>query len=399
MKRFIYIIFFLFLVFSCNKKTTDKNLNQVENITIDTKRGDFYLYDDVYEDNVHFVKLETNNDNLIGEISNMFFDDNRIFIVDSYKTMSIFIFDMEGNYLTKIANQGNGPGEFSMIYHVFLDKKKKEIVVVDTPQQKNIHYSYTGKYLYEERHPFSIISCEYLESGHRAYYTGDLITPDVNNNNILVVTDSLNNIVYTACSEFYSDSFALTQVEKFWTYDDELFFYPSFADTIFHITDTAAVAKYYIDVVPEKMPNPSKINNLTRDLFIKEYLDKYYYFGKSFIQLQDFTYLELHGFGPKIIYSHNTNNTYMALDMLNLLFYFYKTPITRYGHNKIVVSSPPTQILHSKKYLYRNVHESEEDGHTSLSKKINLEFLDSLYFDLKEEDNPVLFFYEIKSEL
>lgn len=397
MKKIFFLIIVALQIISCTHQSNSKlnDYSELVEIKIDAKNGLIYPLDSLFTGEVHFVKLETNDENLIGEVSNLFFDDSLIFIVDKYNTMSIFIFDINGNYITKISNFGNGPGEYSMIYNCFILKKEKKIVVVDTPQQKNIYYSYSGDYISEEKNPFPITNCEYLESGYKVFYNSQFKQSD---NHVLIITDKDNNIIYSACDEFKSDKFVLNEPFEFWKYGDELFFHPNFSDTLFVITDTGALAKYYFNVVHDKMPQPSEIDNVTTDSFLENYLNKYPHFNGSFVELDNLTYLEISRLGFKIIYSHNTNNTYLFSDGNNALYHFFNTPISSYGKDKIVVPTWPTKIVSSRKFLYEDVRKVNERFQLNTI-EVDKVFLDSLYHNLNEEDNPVLFFYELNTRL
>lgn len=395
-KTFLLIIAALQLI-NCTHQNKSRlnDYSELVEINIDAKNGLTYPLDSLFTGNVLFVKLETNDENLIGEVSNIFFDDSLMFIVDKYNTKSIFIFDMNGNYISKISNFGNGPGEYSMIYNCFILKKEKRIVVVDTPQQKNISYSYSGDYISEEKSPFSIINCEYLESGNKVFYNSQF---KQNDNHVLIITDKDNNIIYSACEEFKSDRFVMNEPFKFWKYGDELFFHPNFSDTLFVITDTVAIAKYCINVLHDRMPQPSEIENVTNDSFIENYLNKYPHFNGCFVELDNLTYLEISKLGYKIMYSHNTNNTYLFTDGNNALYHFFDTPISNYGKDIIVVPTWPTKIVSFRKFLYEDVRKVNERFQLNTI-EVDKVFLDSLYYNLNEEDNPVLFFYELNTSL
>jgi hypothetical protein len=347
--------------------------------------------------------LETRDDNLIGEISKIFFTDSLIIVVDADKAKSVFMFDMQGKYLSKIACAGNGPGEYVSMQNVFLIQDKKQIAVYDVYQRKTLYYTYSGTFISEEKQPFFFFNCEYLESGKRAYYIGDSYHNPVFNNpdkNVLAVTDENNNFIYSACHEFNSENFTFWNSKDFWKYGNDLYFYPDYQDTLFIITDTAAIAKYYINVVPEKMPHPSDIHDVTNEIFFENYLTKYPHFDGKFIELKDFTYLELSGLDTPVIYSHKTKKTYFYScgDYTNFVYYFLRKPITRYKDNTVVTSVWPHKIMSAKEMLYQ-LPEFKKRNSDILVVEIEKGFLDSLYLDLKEDDNPVLFFYELSTNL
>ncbi len=74
---------------------------------------------------VSYVKLETTGDNLIGEISQLLFVDDKIIVVDVWKSKIITVYDMKGHYLYKIGSQGQGPQEYAFFTHVSLTPDKR----------------------------------------------------------------------------------------------------------------------------------------------------------------------------------------------------------------------------------------------------------------------------------
>jgi hypothetical protein len=81
MKKYMSFLIITVIILSCckpnNPNSTDTSV--IEEIKIDAKEGIIYPLDSLFSGKVWFVKLETKNDNLIGEVSNIFFDDDLIF--------------------------------------------------------------------------------------------------------------------------------------------------------------------------------------------------------------------------------------------------------------------------------------------------------------------------------
>jgi len=410
-----YIIFLLSLCFIACGKVGDSISNidtsQIEEIIINTEHRSpwspyekeaFKAEDSLFSEDVFFVKLETTDESLIANISDIFFDDSLIFVVDT-KMKSVFIFDFEGNYINKIAAFGAGPCEYGTLYNVFLDRKNKYVVIVDTPRGKIYSYSYDGKCVREERKNKPFINCQFLASGNRAYHL-DRPFPQYdhqNGNSLVVTTPDNQKTIYSACYQFQrNEKFYFGQQKVFWDYGGNLFYYPNYSDTIFIITDTAAIAKYHIRILPEAMPHPSEIADVTNDIFFDNYLTKYPHFDCEFIETKDFTYLELDNFYGKIIYSHKTKKTYQIWFTItgnriyDFMQYSEPHPITVFNDNTLVFSVEAYNIVDNKKYHYRP-RNPDPDWHDI---PIRHSFLDSLYHNMTEEDNPVLFFYTLNTE-
>ena len=143
------------------------------------------------------------------------------------------------------------------------------------------------------------------------------------------------------------------------------------------------------------MPKPYEIDNLTVDSYFKDYLNKYSHFRGVFIELEDFTYLELSHFDPKIVYSHKEKKVKMYGSNINTLYHFFDRPVARYGDNTVVVPTSPYRLLQSEKFMREDAAKIRE-RFGGIFIEVDKEILDSLYYDMNEEDNPVLFFYELQ---
>ena len=96
------------------------------------------------------VPLETLEESRVGNVDQVLFEDDRIFIFDFSVTFSVNIFSSSGNYLSRIFSVGDGEGEYGSSRLAFdLDRERKEIMIYDVVARKIIRYSFNGEYLRE----------------------------------------------------------------------------------------------------------------------------------------------------------------------------------------------------------------------------------------------------------
>ena len=109
--------------------------------------------------NIDFIKLETNDSCLIRGIVTLEIDvkRDRIFLLDANK--KIFVFDIDGKFLNTIGSIGTGPNEQLSVVDIFLDKENERIGLVDVYRSSFFYYSYSGKFLKEEKIDSEIITC------------------------------------------------------------------------------------------------------------------------------------------------------------------------------------------------------------------------------------------------
>jgi hypothetical protein len=87
-----------------------------------------------------YIKLDTNPDYIIGEITNIVFYLDRIYILDRGQTHNLYAFDLQGKFLSKIRAIGDGPLELKLGRDFDILHTTNEIVVYDGPHNKFIYY-------------------------------------------------------------------------------------------------------------------------------------------------------------------------------------------------------------------------------------------------------------------
>ena len=128
-----YLICFVFL--SC----TNRNNIVKDIIFIDVDKIESTIIDSVSIKEVSYVLLETKPECLIGNIHKLMITDSMIYVFDKLDTKTIFCFDKDGKFIYKIDKIGKGPGEYLDVLDFDVDEK--EIVYVyDNARKKLITY-------------------------------------------------------------------------------------------------------------------------------------------------------------------------------------------------------------------------------------------------------------------
>ena len=134
-----------------------KGIGKEDSIISVIPGDDLFMFDlSPYIDTVKYVKLELTDESVIGAVDKVVIYEERIYILDT-KTSSLFIFDMEGNYLHKIANIGQGPGDYTQLDFFDIDKENRHIVLTDLMAYWVMRYDFEGNFLSKQKIP---IWCE-----------------------------------------------------------------------------------------------------------------------------------------------------------------------------------------------------------------------------------------------
>lgn len=134
---FSFCITFFFL--SCNTSTQSSipTLN-VENAIKKNSGTDCQNKIEI----VSLIPLETSETVLLADVRKIVSTDDLLFILDTeYK---LRMFDMDGNFIREIGQEGQGPGEYAMLTDFALDKERKEVYINDV--LKIVVYDYDGNF-------------------------------------------------------------------------------------------------------------------------------------------------------------------------------------------------------------------------------------------------------------
>ena len=197
-----------FLMTSCHQQKATSDFETIK-FTFEEKPQtlDFStLIDTIYEP----IVLETTDDCLIGKISKIAYSNDTIIIADE-QTNSIFIFDGNGKFITKIHREGRGPEEYLELGDVFVCDH--HILVLDN-NQKVCCYNFKGKCLY---HFDSIEGVYIAEHDGRIFVATSWGNGEDWNNCLIAEFDPAGNMVNTYFKQEEKDSERAT-------HDDNEFF-------------------------------------------------------------------------------------------------------------------------------------------------------------------------------
>ena len=148
-RKCIYAITLFIFFISCTESKKQDINEELTVIDFETLSQEDLITKNIK--NIDFIKLETNDRCLIRGIATLEIDtkNDRIFIFDSNK--KIFVFDIDGKFLNTIGSIGTGPNEQLTVVDIFLDKENERIGLVDVYRSSFFYYSYSGKFLKEEK--------------------------------------------------------------------------------------------------------------------------------------------------------------------------------------------------------------------------------------------------------
>ncbi|GHT60071.1 hypothetical protein AGMMS50239_08220 [Bacteroidia bacterium] len=145
MKRyFLSITVIAFLLLSCSHARQGDLLE----IPIDIDQNNSLALSEIAEE-ITAIEMELTDESVINpqDIQRIIISENEVFIAP---VKSILVFNKTGKFIRSIGSHGQGPGEYTGIDNIALDKKKRLIV---SSNRKIIFYDLNGKFLKEKSFP------------------------------------------------------------------------------------------------------------------------------------------------------------------------------------------------------------------------------------------------------
>ena len=382
-KLTILLLFIIIGLFSCvSTKKPDAEIT----LSIDLSNTKPVKLSNFFCDSVEYIKLESPEEYLIGEVSRLEITDQYIFISDRYNSQSIFIFSRNGEFISQISALGNGPFEYDLLHDFFFDESEQEIVVVSL-NGRIIFYDINGNGLRQSRLAslggmYDLMGNHIFGSGFDSEYWLHIFNIDGSNEKKFVPIGKnrigLNFKPYT----------------NFSSREDSLLFLPSLGQTFYCYTNGKVFPKYEVNFGKNNIPI-EKFNS-TQDFMEFESIfrnnnyafniDRFYessgYFHFSFEYKEKLCYA---------FYNRSTKEITVAINLINDI-----NGIKYYGlmgntDDGIIQTSWPLDIKERLEELKSKM--SSEEWVTYCTKNGKLVQIAKC---AEDTDNPVLIIYKYK---
>lgn len=154
--RFFFCIFCFCLFFSCKIGTGTHTGSFVE-VTFDDKDGQFVELIGLV-DSIALVELQIGDGFLLGDISQISFTEDRIYVLDGTSNINqLYVYSRSGVPLFRVGHKGRGPGEYIEIRSFLVSSEY--IFVHDDTMSNVLVYDLNGVFQYQwenKRYPWDI---------------------------------------------------------------------------------------------------------------------------------------------------------------------------------------------------------------------------------------------------
>lgn len=374
-QRVWLFICWAFIVFGCLPK--EHRLASVPSIEIDiTSNAKLKLSE--YFENFRMLKLPT--DTLMGEIKNVKYENNKIYISDG---LTLFVFSEEGNLVSCFEKRGEAPDEYSEISDFMINGEN--ITILDRNQQKIITYNHSG----------NNISMFHLE------YYAQAISPIVNHTFFLYngfdpshklhrIKNWKEDSTFLEVDKNQSEYLFIFAHHNFYQDHDSIYFFQPVNDTIYKSVNGGSMEPFfYVDFKGKNIPasffNEKKYENI-KDFFDNLHKRSYAYGIYSFIRNERFMMFgSFYQKNKKLTlfdYKSKSSNTFDTIQD-DVYFNGLTIPVSQFIYHANKSGSIVVPLEAYSVVEWRNSHAPSEP-------------FESIINVTHEDDNPLLLIFDFK---
>jgi hypothetical protein len=340
MKHTLFFIFILFLACTSNNKEDISPDSKVITVDLDANMGEKNVFD--IAASVTMLRLEEDDENPIGFIDKMIITRTRIYILDSQRAKSLFIYDRDGNFKNIIYHVGNGPGEYTYPKDFDIEKGTENIIIMDGNLRKLLYYTKDGNFISDLSFKNTFVNAFSTTNKDALILDKGNTISDESNNYIRIVDNKGETIKELLSIPEYLKEITITPRNPLQKIQDTVLYLPSLSNLVYQIVDNQIALRYQFDFGkswPGKGFFESKKGN--HPLQIAQDLEKDEYVSfLNFLESKDVIHSNFY-FGDKLFsYYYNKNSEKAIL--------FYSTDRTL---------TPPITVLESSFVCVRYVED------------------------------------------
>lgn len=212
-----------------------------------------------YASSIEYIPLETSDDCLIGDEFSLIVASQDIF-VHEFSDQKIYRFDRNGKFLNSIGKKGQGPGEYTCIYSIYVDESTRECFLMDTFSGNVLVYDYDGTYKRKIHVP--IAPCRMTKMGNNYVMIQYLL--DVSTREIVLVTPEGKQLKEYSRNDGKKYGFSIFMPFLF-TSDDVVYYKNHLSEYIYSINEKLKRKKvYWIDLGKKQINAEEKQYDLER---------------------------------------------------------------------------------------------------------------------------------------
>ncbi|TKG94746.1 6-bladed beta-propeller [Puteibacter caeruleilacunae] len=374
------------LFFSCtNNPNTQHQKKDLPTIHL----SEVYQSEDYYNifKSFKYIPLETTPECLIGNIEKIEMLDDHLIIFDRFVTKKIFVFNINGKFITTLGERGKGPGEYSMLSDFDISPDGKSIFLLDRGPRRIMQFN--NKFEHIKTFAYDFYTSRFLNLGEDnfLFFNGVMNNKKVSDKNYRFFQWSYPN--GEIHKQFQANNILdkiRANFERIRPYENKFIYHPFLNDTIFEVGDSSVNPLFRVTLEGET-PTAKDFKHC------KDHRE----FG-SILRKKNYPRLKSFRFTDNIIILRYTINQMGYQSIIDRKNFSYKN--IRYISNKRCLDGPMF-IGSGKDFLISLIHTpSLLNWYNSKTRKnpdyFKLPENQKILRNLKEENNPVLVIHYLK---
>ena len=358
----------------CGKTRSEGNSSQLTEeqvLKVDLNHQD-ELSDRNNLDSLSIIRLETSEECLIGNINKIEILEKRIYILDKFKSRSLFCFKLSGEFEFKIHNLGDGPGEFTLPEDFTVIEE--EISIYDNFRKMKINYDLNGNFTNETKMVVSIRNVLQLDSGFALVNPDETYLDSENDYNLLVTDRNIGKILERHIPTVTMGESIFSPNKVFSKWGTRVLFTYGFNDTIYSFDKKELKHQLVLDFGKNKIPYEIAETE-SREVRDRIFDTNYNYTGllmdisenEDYISYRYTNFSLLKNHDPFLLYSKESKKLYNFTNIYN------------YEH---MFKINPPMFVYKNKFVSTVAYDFKDESTSGLLPS--------------ETDNPALAIYNIK---
>lgn len=256
---------------------------------------------DLFKHNIKYLPLETTDESLFGEISQLVITANSFIVLDK-KTKSILTFDHNGKFKSKIKRIGGGPQEYKIPKNIAFNSFTNSIEILDNTRGIIQRYdAETGTYQSTLKAGFTLNSFYPIEKDKYLFHIDSylfndqrygqisglqkqlLIGKETKEGKVHIISQHIDYIENSGLLNYGAQNYIKPGI------DDDILISTTFNDTIFSFSDKGLKSKYALNFGQDAIPKdffPNSDFKTIQEFYREDKLPT----PEAFWETKDFTY-------------------------------------------------------------------------------------------------------------
>lgn len=398
MKHISALFTLLALVCFSSCQSYESSGTPVQNVVLDLDL-DQKLFLSEIADSIEIIPLEQTDESDIRLVWRLVTYKDRYYFFNGIMNPNVLVFDRQGNFIYRLDKKGQGPGEYTELDDIGIDKTREELLVL-TGSQGIYRYDLDGRFI--DRNPLSAYG-DYIATDSVGNIYQTVSCREEKPNSLLFITKE-DSVYYNPVTN--ADFVRLNQYGHsnfFACHNGSVYYSEPYCDSIFNVTNGGKIPFLYINYNGKNFPTKDVFKEgrdyRAIDVEMSNYKDRFrtdtYQISDNFLYVSA---MEGNALDVMALYSFKTGKTLSGHRLIDDVFFPNNTYIFKNFNTPRAVEDGwllwfvrPSWLLRGYNTYKKNVSPEKWEAFCKRHPKMV-----EVCSQLDEESNPVLFRIKVK---